>query len=77
MNYRLDKITVKYEEDYKYCVFDEYNQDSDTVKSMLEYKNIKECLSSNNECSYIQSYSYSIYLEILLKENKTLNMELK
>jgi len=67
-HYCLDKITVKYEEDYQYGIFDEYNQNADTVKIIIEYENIEECLSSNKECSFIESYSYSVYLEILLKE---------
>lgn len=67
-NYCLDKITVKYEEDYQYGIFDEYNQNADTVKTIIEYENIEECLSSSKECSFIESYSYSVYLEIFLKE---------
>ncbi len=60
-NYHIDNISVKY------GAFDEYNLDADTIKSINEYENIEECLSSQNECSYIQNYSYSIYLEISLK----------
>ena len=73
MNYCLDKITVKYEDDYEYGIFDEYNLDADTVKSLTEYENVEECLSSNNECSYIESYNYGVYLEISLKKIKLLN----
>jgi len=67
-NSNIDNISVKYSEDYEYGIFDEYNLDADTIKSIDEYESVQECLSSQNECSYIQSYSYSIYLEISLKE---------
>jgi len=67
-NYQIDNILVKYSEDYEYSAFDEYNLDADTIKNIDEYENIEECLSSQNECSYIQNYSYSIYLEISLQE---------
>ena len=67
-SYGIETISVKYSEDYEYGVFDEYNLDADTIKSIDEYENIEECLGSRNECSYIESYSYSIYLEILLKK---------
>lgn len=68
-NKKTDNIFVKYNEDYEYGIFDEYNLDADTIKSINEYKNIEECLSTQNECSYIENYSYSIYLEISLKES--------
>ncbi len=67
-NCRIENISVKYNEDYEYGAFDEYNLDADTIKSIDEYESIEECLSSKDECSYIQNYSYSIYLEISLKE---------
>lgn len=65
-SYTIDNISVKYDEDYDYATFDEYNLDADTIKSIDEYENIDECLSSKNECSYIENYSYSIYLEVSL-----------
>ena len=67
-DYHIANISVKYDEDYEYGVFDEYNLDADTIKSIHEYENVEECLSSQNECSNIENYSYSIYLEISLKE---------
>ena len=67
-NCNIKHISVKYDEDYEYGVFDEYNLDADTLKSIQEYESVEECLSSQNECSYIESYSYSIYLEISLKD---------
>jgi len=66
-NQVIEKISVMYNEDYEYAIFNEYNLDADSIKSINEYENIKECLSSQNECNFIQNYSYNIYLEISLK----------
>lgn len=64
----ITNIVVKYDEDYSYNTFNEYNIDADTISTIQEYENINKCLSEQKDCSYIESYSYSIYLEISLKE---------
>lgn len=66
--YSIDKISVKYDEDYEYNNFSEYNLDADTI-NMHEYENINECLSQQKDCSYIAGYGFQIYLEISLKES--------
>lgn len=67
-NYIIDNILVKYDENYVYSAFTDYNLDMDTVKSISEHEKISECLESKNDCNYIESYSFSIYLELSLKE---------
>ena len=69
-DYRHCNIAIKYNEYYEYGEFDEYNLDSDTLKSISEYENIEACLSSQQDCSYISSYSFCIYLEIEFTSNK-------
>lgn len=66
-NEKIENISVNYDEDYEYGIFDEYNLNADIIKSINEYESVKECLSSHNECSYIENYSYTVYLEISLK----------
>ena len=63
-DYTHCNISVKYDEDYEYGEFDEYNLDSDTLKSVSEYEDIEACLASKQDCSYISSYSFYIYLEV-------------
>lgn len=67
-NYEIDNIQVKYDEDYSYNTFNEYDIDADIISTMQDYEAVEECLSEQKDCSYIESYSYSIYLEISLKE---------
>ena len=67
-SYNITNIKVKYDEDYSYNTFTEYNMDSDAISSINEYEVVKQCLSEQKDCSYIESYSYSLYLEISLKE---------
>lgn len=67
-NYSISKIEVKYDEDYSYNSFTEYNMDNDIISSLQDCEAIEQCLSEQKDCSYVESYSYSIYLEISLKE---------
>lgn len=67
-NYYVENISVLYDEDYEYNTFTEYNMDRDTISTIKDYENIEECLSEQKDCSYIERYSYGIYLEISLKE---------
>jgi len=66
----LSNIAVKYYEDFEYGVFTDYNLDADTVKSISEYEKVSSCLASKNDCSYIESYSFDIYLELSFKGKK-------
>lgn len=63
----IDRVSVKYDDDYSYNTFSEYNMNTDTIQSMQEQENITECLSEQKDCSYIECYSYSIYLEVYVK----------
>ena len=66
-NYSIASIKVKYDEDYEYNTFDEYNLDSDTIKTVAESESIEQCWTTQKDCSYIENYNYSIYLEVILK----------
>ena len=64
-----DKVTVKnipvyYDEDCQYNNFNEY----DTSLISVDYDSMQECLSTQKDCSYIENYSYYIYLKIRLEE---------
>ena len=66
-SYSIDSIQVQYDEDYEYNIFNEYNINSDTVRIFDEFERIEQCLSTEKDCSYIEKYSYSIFLEITIK----------
>ena len=69
-NYIIDNILVKYDENYEYGAFTDYNLDKDTIKSISEFEKTSKCLESDSDCNYVESYSFSIYLELSLKEYK-------
>ena len=63
-----DKVTVKnisvyYDEDCQYNNFNEY----DTSLISVDYDSIQECLSTQKDCSYMEKYSYYIYLKVVFE----------
>lgn len=68
-NFEINDYKVLPKEEYAFREFSDLDMTSDVI-SYDELENLNECYS-NNDCSYIDSYSFSLDIEIkFIKKDK-------
>ena len=65
-NYIIEDIDVSYGDDYELKDFNEY--DCYDTYNLDEFNTLQNCIEEKKDCTYIDHFCYSIFLQIELKQ---------